>query len=118
VPDDENPPAAQNWLHANDAPLLTTDYVVDETLTLRKMRGHASLALELGESLLAGELADLILVTEDDIQSAWRPFRDFSDKHWSFTDCTCKAVIDRLGITSAFAFDKYFRQFGSVQVFP
>jgi predicted nucleic acid-binding protein len=34
VPDDDDHPAARNWLDGNTLPLLTTDYVIDETLTL------------------------------------------------------------------------------------
>jgi uncharacterized protein len=34
VPSDPNHAAAAAWLHANHSPLLTTDYVIDETLTL------------------------------------------------------------------------------------
>jgi predicted nucleic acid-binding protein len=118
VPDDENHQKAQEWLKANTGPLLTTDYVIDETLTLLKVRGHAPLAMELGEALFAGELADVVLVTEDDIQQAWQTFRQFRDKDWSFTDCTSKVVIERLQATQAFSFDHHFRQFGSVGVVP
>ena len=117
VPDDENHRKAQEWLHANTRPLLTTDYVVDETLTLLKVRGHAPLALELGAALFAGELADVVLVTEDDIRQAWQIFRQFRDKEWSFTDCTSKVVIDELEIKTAVALDAHFRQFG-VSVAP
>jgi predicted nucleic acid-binding protein len=112
VPDDDNHPAARNWLDGNAQPLVTTDYVMDETLTLFKMRGYASVAMEWGEMLLTGELADIILITEDDIQQAWHTFRQFHDKAWSFTDCTSKVIMQRLGITRAFAFDHHFRQFG------
>jgi hypothetical protein len=72
----------------------------------------------LGETLFAGELADIVLITEDDIQQAWRTFRQFRDEEWSFTDCTSKAIMERLGITRAFAFDHHFRQFGAVIVVP
>ncbi len=118
VPDDENHPAARQWLDENAQPLLTTDYVIDELLTLLKIRGHSSLAMDLGETLFAGELADIVLITEDDIQQAWRTFRQFRDKEWSFTDCTSKAIMERLGITQAFAFDHHFRQFGMIDVVP
>ena len=40
------------------------------------------------------------------------------DKEWSFTDCVSRAVIERLGITTAVAFDEHFRQFGTVIVVP
>jgi len=118
VPNDVNHQAANGWLEGNVAPLVTTDYVLDETLTLLKMRGHLARALQVGEMLFAGELAEVVLVTDDDIQQAWRTFRRFQDKGWSFTDCTSLVVMDRLHIAHAFSFDRHFRQFGSVTVVP
>jgi uncharacterized protein len=118
VSDDKNYRQAIAWLDSNDQPLLTTDYVVDETLTLLKVRGHASLALDLGMSLFGGQLAHIVLVAEEDIQKAWRVFQQFRDKDWSFTDCTSKVVMERLQVTQAFSFDRHFRQFGSVTVVP
>ncbi len=41
-------------------------------------------------------------------------FRRYQDKQWSFTDCTSKVLIERLGIAEAFAFDHHFEQFGTV----
>jgi predicted nucleic acid-binding protein len=118
VPDDENHMKARDWLNANAQPLLTTDYVIDETLTLLKVRGHAPLAMEMGESLFAGELADIVLITEDDIQQTWRVFRQYRDKDWSFTDCSSKVVMERMGTLQAFSFDQHFRQFGSIRIVP
>jgi predicted nucleic acid-binding protein len=43
-------------------------------------------------------------------------FQRFHDKEWSFTDCTSRVVMQRLGIQRAFAFDDHFRQFGTVTV--
>jgi predicted nucleic acid-binding protein len=57
-------------------------------------------------------------LTEDDIREAWSIFLRYSDKEWSFTDCTSKVVIEKLQITTAFAFDHHFRRFGTVQVVP
>ena len=45
-------------------------------------------------------------------------FRKFSDKDWSFTDCSSKVVIEKFGITRAFALDHHFVQFGSIVVVP
>lgn len=36
VPSDPDHEAASQWLSQNSEPLLTTDYVIDETLTLYK----------------------------------------------------------------------------------
>ena len=49
VPSDPDHAAASRWLAANTEPLLTTDYVVDETLTLLRVRGERRRSLLLGE---------------------------------------------------------------------
>lgn len=48
----------------------------------------------------------------------WESFERFADKEWSCTDCSSKVVMERLGITRAFAFDQHLRQFGSITVVP
>ena len=40
VPTDPHHRAALRWLSGNARPFLTTDYVIDETLTLLKVRGE------------------------------------------------------------------------------
>ena len=118
VPSDPNHSRAATWLAANEEILLTTDYIVDETLTLLDARGERRRARTLGATFFDGSIAIVYRVTDDDLKAAWEIFRSFDDKGWSFTDCTSKAVIDALNIDTAFAFDKHFRQFGSVNVVP
>lgn len=110
--------AAARWYSGNSQPLLTTDYVVDETLTLLKARGQNAKAVTLGEQFFSGALATIYFLTEDDLRQSWQVFRHYADKEWSFTDCTSKCVMEKLGITEAFAFDQHFRQFGTVTVVP
>ena len=50
APTDTNHSAATAWLNQNTLPLLTTDYIVDETLTLLRARGESSRAIALGEA--------------------------------------------------------------------
>lgn len=118
VPSDYDHAATIQWLSQNTQPLITTDYVVDETLTLLKTRGQTSRAMILGEEFFRGTLATIYYLTEADIRLAWQVFHQFSDKDWSFTDCTGKVMIDRFHLTQAFSFDHHFRQFGSVSVVP
>jgi predicted nucleic acid-binding protein len=118
VPSDPDHPFASRWLAANTEPLLTTDYIVDETLTLLRARGERRRSLLLGEAFFGARLAEVYRLTETDISLAWDVFRRFDDKLWSFTDCTSKVVIERRSIRQAFAFDQHFRQFGSVLVVP
>ena len=118
VPSDTDHLTAIEWLQQNTQPLLTTDYVIDETLTLLRMRREFQRAIALGESFFSGELAIIHYLTPEDIQRTWQVFQDFSDKNWSFTDCSSKVVMEKLSIQKAFAFDHHFRQFGSIEVFP
>lgn len=118
VPTDPDHERAQQWLRQNNRPLVTTDYVLDELLTLLLVRRERERALHVGTALLNGSLADVYWMTFEDIHHAWETFRQFSDKGWSFTDCTSRAVMERLRITTAFAFDEHFRQFGFGSVVP
>lgn len=118
VPADRDHMRAQEWLVRNKGVLVTTDYICDELLTLLKARREYQRALCIGESLLAGRIARLEWVVPADVQAAWRTYSRFRDKEWSFTDCVSIAVMKRLGIDQAFAFDTHFRQLSEVTVHP
>jgi predicted nucleic acid-binding protein len=118
VPTDPNHAAAAAWLKRNQLPLFTTDYVIDEILTLLKMRGQSQRAFALGEQFFTSGRFLIYYLTEADVKATWQTFRRFQDKDWSFTDCASKIVMEKLVVTTAFAFDHHFRQFGSVVVVP
>ena len=118
VPTDPEHARAARWLAANHSPLLTTDYVIDETLTLLRARGERKRALLLGARFFEQRLAEIHKVTPSDLVLAWRTFEQFDDKGWSFTDCTSKVVMEQLNIEVEFAFDHHFHQFGTIQVVP
>jgi predicted nucleic acid-binding protein len=118
VPWDADHATATAWLSRNHETLITTDYIVDETLTLLRARQEPERALAFGEGIFGQKLAELYLLEEADLHQAWEVFREFTDKEWSFTDCTSKVVLEKLGLKTAFAFDQHFRQFGMVLVVP
>jgi predicted nucleic acid-binding protein len=118
VPIDPDHGRAMTWLTKNASPLLTTDYVVDETLTLLRVRGERKRALLLGERFFNEGLAEIHKITAADLLLAWETFQQFDDKGWSFTHCTSKVVMEQLGVAMAFAFDHHFKQFGTIQVVP
>ena len=118
VPTDPDHRAAVAWFDANREPVLTSNYVVDETLTLLRVRGEHRRAVAMGRLFFSGQIACVHHLGETDVLEAWRVFERFSDKAWSFTDCTSKFLIEHLGIARAFAFDGHFHQFGSVTVCP
>ena len=66
VPTDPDHPAAKGWLDRNTSPLITTDYIVDELLTLLKVRGEYQRALKVGPNLFGAAVCDLEWVTPAD----------------------------------------------------
>lgn len=109
---------SRQLLLANASGLLTSDYVVDELLTLLSVRGHRNIAERIGDDFWSEKVSRLHWSTRDDVAAAWRVFTTFNDKTWSFTDCVSYAVMKQLGIDEAFALDDHFRQFGFVRVLP
>ena len=51
-------------------------------------------------------------VTDEERFKAWVLFKKYGDKELSFTDCTSFALMKKLGLQKAFAFDDHFRQIG------
>jgi predicted nucleic acid-binding protein len=105
------------WFAGNDEPLLTSDYCVDETLTLLSVRDRPSLAIEAGRELFNETLARMYFLTVTQFNRAWILFQQHAASGWSFTDCTSKVVIDDLELEAAASLDRHFHQFG-VAVFP
>jgi predicted nucleic acid-binding protein len=115
---DANHTLAVSTIRMFGEPLLTSDYVVDETLTLLRARGENRRAIAFGRRAIGGNLGRIVPIEDRDFSNAWDVFEKFADKDWSFTDCTSRVVMQRLGIQRAFAFDDHFRQFGTVAIVP
>lgn len=110
--------AAKRFQAVDRRPFATSNYVVDELLTLTKNCLGADAAVRMGEQIFAQQIARLYTITPDLEQAAWSIFRRFADKGFSFTDCTSFALMEQAGIDVAFAFDTHFRQYGRFTVLP
>ena len=118
VAEDPDHRRCRDLLSVHERDLVTTDYVVDEVLTLLTARGHRQIAVAIGADLWDGVATQLVHVSQSDLIEAWQIFRRYTDKRWSFTDCTSYAVMQRLSIRKALSLDDHFRQFGFVEVEP
>jgi len=98
--------------------LVTTDYIIDETLTLLRSRGERARAIALGRQLLDLSAVAIHFVTEAQIRQAWALFRDNPGHDWSFTDCTSRVVIESLHIKRVLTFDRHFAEFGALELLP
>jgi uncharacterized protein len=109
--------AARDTALETGALLVTTDYVVDETLTLLQMRlGHAAAEAWWtqvdGSSRMRWEWIDA-----QRAEKARAIFFRHRDKRYSFTDCTSFVVMRELKLREALTTDGRFRQVG-FQVLP
>ena len=90
---------------------VTTDYVIDETVTrLRYDAGHPSALRYLDLLAQAQEKGTLRIVynTEAIFQKAITVFRRYDTVDASLTDCVSFVVCQQLHIPYAFSFDKHF----------
>lgn len=100
-----------NWLRDSGV-LVTTDYVLDETLTLISMRlgieaaekwwGQVSKSPRLKSEVIDYERAERARI--------W--FFNWKDKSFSFTDCTSFIVMKELEIEKSLTSDKHFVEAG------
>ncbi len=118
VAEDPGHEAARELILSAPTDLVTTAYVVDELLTLLVMRRRREIAVRIGGDFWASRVCELVWTKSEDVEAAWNVFTTFGDKQWSFTACVSYAVMKRLGIASAFAFDEHFKQFGFAVVKP
>lgn len=98
-------------LQQQQIPLLTTDYVLDETITrLRYDATHSLAAMFLDRIELLMETGVLTIAEIDTnvFREAKALFRQYDSARLSFTDCTSFVVCRENRINEAFAFDRHF----------
>ncbi len=97
---------------ANVRRIITSDYIIDETLTgIRYSMGHRE-AVQWGKDILASKVVEKMEVDEEIFDLAWELFETYKDKKLSFTDCTSFAIMKKRGIGRAFSFDGDFKSMG------
>ena len=106
------------WLRRNALPLVTSDYVFDESVTLIRMElGHPA-AVHFGDNIRASTTVLIVTVTIEDREAAWETFKRFDDQKFSFTDCTSFAVMKRFGLARVLGTDGHFSLMGFTPATP
>lgn len=108
---------ADRLLEARGYVGATSDYVLDETLTLLNAAGGASTAIAFAEGIAARAEAQELLVSMVDRERQAQALELFkklapSDRRLSFTDCTSFAVMQELECQLAFTADRHFHRAG------
>ena len=95
--------------------LLTTDYIINETVTRLRYDLNHSVAVRFLDSMERVEKADvlrMICIDEPLFDDAISIFRTYDTAVLSFTDCISFAVCRKYKIDLAFAFDQHFIMMG------
>jgi len=98
---------------------VTSDYILDETYTLLRLDVGHKRAVEFGreiKELQRKKKINVVYVNQAILDKAWEIFEKYSDKEFSFTDCSSFAVMEMLKINKAFSFDKHFDQYGFIRL--
>lgn len=104
--------AAMTSLLNQRVTFVTTDYVLDETITLLLYHAGRERALVFGDTVQRSRHIKLVRIDADTWEQAWRLFKQYDDKTWAFTDCTSFAVMHQMELQQAFSFDRHFEQAG------
>ena len=108
--------ARDDWLE-HEGLLITSDYIINETLTLLRLRLGLHAAEQWWHDIAASRRVLRELIHEERAERARGIFFRFRDKDFSFTDCTSFALMRELRIREALSTDKHFRQAG-FRTFP
>jgi predicted nucleic acid-binding protein len=95
---------------------VTSDYILDETISLLRSRTTATGTEQFIEGILAAHRNTRIKIeriSEDNWSAAWKMSRKFSDKtDISFTDFTSFIIMKELRISEAMTADRHFELVG------
>lgn len=104
--------AARDTALAESHLLVTTDFVVDETLTLVRLRLGLAAAEAWWRQIDGSQRLRWERIDSERFDKARALFFQYRDRDFSFTDCTSFAVMRELRLTQALTTDRHFRQAG------
>ena len=119
--DDENHKAAAAFYRnakEKGTRFVTTSFVLCETLNYLRARISHNIAVLFRENLKKSGFLEIVTVTPSIEDAAFTIFKRYTDKDFSFTDCTSFSIMKSLKLKSAFAFDRHFDQFEGIGRLP
>ena len=91
---------------------VTSNFVLDETLTLLARRASYIFAAEKARIFYTSGALEILRPDLEVELAALNWFQKFADQAVSFTDCTSFALMREAGVHTAFSFDAHFERAG------
>jgi predicted nucleic acid-binding protein len=98
------------------AQLVTTNHVLGETWTFLRRRHRHAVAMRFLDGVESAERVDVKFVSPELERDAWDWLRSHDEREHSFVDATSFALMRRLAIREALAFDGDFAAAGFVEL--
>jgi hypothetical protein len=100
------------------ARFVTTNFVVCETMNYLRARVSLRVAVHFRENLQKSGFITIVTVGPSVEDQAFAIFKRYTDKDFSFTDCTSFSLMKTLKLKRAFAFDRHFEQVEGISRVP
>ena len=92
--------------------LVTSNFVIDETITLLARRTTYQFAADRAQIFFESEALSILRPDENDERDALKLFYKYADQKVSFTDCVSCILMKKNKIHIAFSFDRHFELMG------
>jgi predicted nucleic acid-binding protein len=107
--DQYHPVAVAAWQQLpTQKPILTSNFVLDETFTYVARRAGHSFVVAQAQRIYASPAVRILRPTENDELAAMALFAKFADQGVSFTDCTSFVLMRANRVKKVFGFDRHF----------
>ena len=107
-----------NILKNRNERFITSNYIIDELITLFRFRGIPfEKFCSFIDSLWNEEICNILRVTREIDFTAWKLLRKYKDHDFSFTDCTSFILMQQYGMKKVYSMDKHFQIIG-FDVYP
>ena len=96
-------------LRAEFGRVVTSDYVVDEAVTVALARTHShQIAVNTGKLIMDSPRIEKLVAGEERFLKAWEKVKTMSGRGLSFTDCMTLVIMEEIGTNKIMSFDSGF----------
>ena len=110
--DEKSGVTVATYLEEAKRPLITTDLIFAESLSLITKRLGKKVGIETGLKLRSSEFARVITLDEAIRDEAWNLYQKYRDKDFDFIDATSFIFCRRRKIQEVLTLDRHFQQMG------
>lgn len=96
------------WKKLESSKLITSNHVLDETMTLIGRRAGYAFAADRGEAIMNSKILNVLYTDKETEENALTFFRKYADQGLSFTDAISFSIVTGMKIKTVFSFDGHF----------